>query len=59
MKERFKEHNLKEIIDHKVIEFASYVSGNRSDGGKWIETANDSVLAHSMDKLNVVTTRIS
>lgn len=47
------------MMDHKVIEFASYVSGNRSDGGKWIEKADDSVLTHSMDKLNVVTTRIS
>ena len=60
VQERFRDHHdLQEIIDHKVIEFASYVSANRTDGGRWIGTASDSVLAHSMENLNVATTRVS
>ena len=60
VQERFRDHHdLQEIIDHKVIEFASYVSANRTDGGRWIGASSDSVLAHSMENFNVVTTRVS
>ncbi len=59
VQERFRGYNLKEVVDHKVIEFSLYLSDNRSDGGRWIGSANDSVLAHSMEILNITTTRIS
>ena len=59
VQERFRNRDLSDIIDHKVIEFASYVTANKSDGGKWICASTDSKLAHSIDKLSVSTTRVS